>query len=91
MADLERNVAGITCREVLGRLSDYLDGDLTAEETARIEAHVQGCDWCERFGGRFGAVVATVKRGLGEPDQVPADVQARLAARLAQELSSGSN
>ncbi len=86
MADLERNVAGMTCREVLGRLSDYLDGELSAEETARVEAHVQGCDWCERFGGRFGAVVATVKRRLGEPDQVPADVRARLEARLAREL-----
>ncbi len=33
---------------VIERLSDHLDGDLSAEDTAAIEAHLQGCVECAR-------------------------------------------
>lgn len=56
----ERMVAGLRCGEVLERLSEYLDGHLTAESRARVEAHVADCTNCARFGGQFAAVV----RGL---------------------------
>lgn len=59
----ERHIGGLTCGEVLVRLSDYLDGALAAEERARVEAHVAGCDACERFGGAF-AVAVKALRGL---------------------------
>ena len=36
MADSERMVGGLRCREVLERLSDYLDGDLGPAEVARV-------------------------------------------------------
>jgi hypothetical protein len=61
MADLNRVVAGIRCIEVLELLSDYLDGDVSQESKERIEAHLRGCDQCERFGGR---------RGLGPGFQI---------------------
>ena len=48
MADSERMVGGLRCREVLERLSDYLDGDLAPAEVTRVQEHVRGCDWCER-------------------------------------------
>ncbi|MEZ4455715.1 MAG: zf-HC2 domain-containing protein [Gemmatimonadales bacterium] len=86
MADLERTVAGLRCREVLADLSNYLDGELPAERAARIEAHVAGCDWCERFGGRFGAVVGEVRRTLADPAPLPSAAADRLAERLGREL-----
>jgi hypothetical protein len=47
----DREVAGLRCTQVLAHLSDYLDGELDPQTRAQVEAHVQGCDWCERFGG----------------------------------------
>lgn len=85
MADLDRTVAGIRCREVLARLSDYLDGDLSPAEAARLEAHIRGCDWCERFGGRMGRVVGALRTALDPPLEVPEPVAARLTARLRRE------
>lgn len=82
----DREVAGLRCTEVLAHLSDYLDGDAAPELSARIEAHVAGCDWCERFGGRFASVVGGLRRSLGRPE--PAD--AALLRRIAARLSDGS-
>ena len=78
----DRDVAGIRCLEVLELLSAYLDDEVSADDRARVEAHLRGCDWCERFGGRFSGVVAALRRELREPEPLGADVAQRLAAAL---------
>ena len=67
MEDRERVVAGLRCRDVLADLSAYLDGELPRARVDRIEAHLQGCDWCERFGGDFTRSVEALRRVLGPP------------------------
>ncbi len=65
----DRDVAGIRCMEVLRHLSEYLDGDCDTEVAGRIEAHVRGCDWCERFGGKFAGTVRSLRQSLlDDPD-----------------------
>ncbi len=81
----EREVAGMRCREVLARLSDYLDDSLAGAERARVEAHVAACDHCARFGGVFAATVAGLRRRLSRPEALPSEHRARLARRLADE------
>jgi anti-sigma factor RsiW len=66
-----RNIGGLTCFEVLALLSDYVDGDLSADQKSQVEAHLAGCDACTRFGGEFGAVVKAVREKLGEPVTPP--------------------
>jgi len=83
MPELDRVVAGMTCRVVLESLSEYLDGELDTAVARRLEAHVAECDNCERFGGRFGALVAGIKEGLSLT--VPSDT-ARLD-RVRREIS----
>lgn len=79
----DREVSGIRCTEVLERLSSYVDGELPAFEVLRIEGHLRGCDWCERFGSRFQGVIKELREQLGsESPGAPDDVAARLAARL---------
>jgi anti-sigma factor RsiW len=36
----------ITCRDVLERLYDYLDGELTAAWERRVARHLDGCPDC---------------------------------------------
>lgn len=57
-------VAGLSCADVLERLSDFVDGELSRAEVERIETHLRGCDACERFGGEFSAVVKAARRRL---------------------------
>lgn len=81
----DREVAGIRCSEVLEHLSEYLDGELDAEAVARIEAHLSGCDWCERFGKQFSTTVGELRRHLSEPAALDPEVAARLRERLDRE------
>ena len=81
MADLDRRIAGLRCRDVLALLGDYVDDELDQETVDRIHGHLRRCDHCERFGGEYGALVAELRRSLAEtaPD---ADVRARLGERM---------
>lgn len=76
---VERRVASLTCPEVLARLSDFIDGDLSAESRAEVDAHLAGCNACERFGGRFAAAVAALRRSAApEPAALPEPLRRRL-------------
>lgn len=86
MPEPDRLVAGLRCRDVLAELSDYVDGDLPPARVTQIETHLAGCDWCERFGGRFASVVSAFRSGLREARPLDAAVAGRLHARLANEI-----
>lgn len=74
----EKTVGGLKCSEVLERLSDYLDGDLTTGEKSKVELHLAGCDACTRFGGEFGAVVTALRQRLGTNEDAPSSAVKRL-------------
>jgi len=78
----ERIVGGLSCRQVLERLSDYLDDDLVREVRAAVEMHLRGCDGCARFGGEFRATV----RALREHLQAAPTSSPGLAERLGRVL-----
>ena len=68
------------CRDMLGNLSAYIDGELEAELCAEIEQHADGCSDCR-------IVIDTLKRTVTlyhdhghEP--LPEDVKQRLLAAL---------
>ncbi len=76
------------CRDMLGNLSDYIDGDLEAELCAEIEQHLAGCNNCR-------IVVDTLKRTVTlyhehghEP--LPEDVKARLFDALDLNATAGA-
>lgn len=79
----EKSVGGLRCFEVLERLSDYLDGELSAEQRSKLEAHLAGCEECTRFGGELGAVVAALRQKLGA-GEVPEAAARKLDEALAK-------
>ena len=86
MDTLDTVVAGLSCREVLHRLNDFLDGDLSPSDVGRVTAHLAGCHTCEQFGGRVGQVIASLRATMSlAADEVPAAAADRLRARLAME------
>lgn len=78
----ERLVGTLRCSDLLGDLSEYLEGTLPKERVAAIDEHLRGCDLCTRFGGEFGAMVHAIRRRLAEADSIPDDVAARLRKKL---------
>jgi anti-sigma factor RsiW len=81
----EKVIAGLSCGQVLDRLSDYLDGDLPAPEAARIEEHLRGCDGCARFGGEFRGVVESLRHHLARSRTLPPGFRERLRKALSDD------
>ena len=65
-----------TCRDLLGQLSDYIDGELEAVLCAQLESHLAECPDCR-------VMVDTVRRTIilyhsEAPAELPSDVKDRL-------------
>ena len=81
----EKVVGGLSCGQVLERLSDYIDDELGSDARAAVEEHLRGCDGCARFGGEFRATVRALREHLLEPGKPPSRLRTRLAEALARE------
>lgn len=78
----QRRVGGLWCGEVLERLSDYVDGELPRDAREAIEAHLEGCANCARFGASFSGVVGAVRDAGGPLAGPDADFLEALRRRL---------
>lgn len=69
------------CKEYLSQFSDYIDGELSPELCARLEAHLRDCENCR-------VVVNTLRKTINlyhtfpQEDPLPQGVRTRLYARL---------
>jgi anti-sigma factor RsiW len=68
------------CRQMLKRLSEYIDRDLDPELCRRIDSHMKGCRPCAAFIKTLRKTVGVLKR---QPAQAPC---ARLRAELRRRL-----
>ncbi|HKQ96883.1 MAG TPA: zf-HC2 domain-containing protein [Candidatus Polarisedimenticolia bacterium] len=68
------------CQEVIGLLTEYLEGDLTGETKERLERHLKGCGPCGQYFEtlkRTTSAVATLRC-----ESIPGELHARLRAFL---------
>jgi anti-sigma factor RsiW len=70
---------GISCRELVELVTAYLDGALSAEETARVEAHLALCDPCVEYVEQIRATARLAAVATRELELRP-DREALLAA-----------
>ena len=63
-----------------------VEGAVSQEDKERIEAHLKGCDQCERFGGQMSSIVKSLREQLKEPEPLDEGVAKRLQDRLSREL-----
>lgn len=72
----------LTCQELIGFLAAYVDGDLTAEERVRFDAHLAVCPHCVDYLRGYRESVRLGKAAFADVDEVPEElVDAILAAR----------
>ena len=74
------------CKEMLGSLSDYIDGDLEAQLCAEIEQHMAECGNCRVVVDTLSKTVS-LYREYGH-EQVPPEAKERLYAVLKLEAGS---
>ncbi len=80
----EKVIAGLSCSQILDRLSDYLDCDLPMPEIARLEEHLRGCDGCARFGGELRTVVDALRIQLSRSRTLPPGFRERLRRAMGE-------
>ena len=83
----EPETEGLTCREVVGLLADYLESALGQERMRELEEHLAGCEPCRAYlktYQRTKALTAETER-VAMPDEM----KDRLRQFLLRALSNG--
>jgi Putative zinc-finger len=78
----------IVHEEWTDQLSDYLDGELAADERARVDAHLRSCAACTAVLNDLKRVVARAASADVRPPQ--ADLWGGIAARIEKDASSAA-
>ena len=81
-------VASPKCQQQLLELSAYLEGDLTPERMAALDAHLEGCECCERLADSLRAAIALCRSD--EARSLPDDVDRRARERVRALLREAS-
>ena len=86
MAARDADSAGLTCREAIGLLADYLESALSEQEIRELEEHLAGCGPCQAY-------LKTYRRtkdltGKAERVAMPDEMKDRLRTFLLRALSS---
>jgi anti-sigma factor (TIGR02949 family) len=74
-------VSRYTCEEAFRRLDDYLDRELSAEETALVNEHLEICAGCAREFNFEESVLEGVRAKLRQIE-LPPTLQARILGVL---------
>ena len=74
----------LVCSSGVDYLMDYLDGEVTPEVRAAIEAHVAGCPRCVAFLESYRATPAILRRATAAalPSELEASLLAAIRARF---------
>ena len=73
-----------TCEEAFRRLDDYLDRELSAEETTLVREHLEICAGCAREFGFEESLLRGVRSKLRQIE-LPESLQARILSVLNKE------
>lgn len=76
-----------TCKDVIGLLTEYMEGDLPADRTRALETHLDLCSACHDFLASL-RTTKTAVRNL-RCDDLPADCHRQLRAFLDKSLKIG--
>jgi anti-sigma factor RsiW len=76
----------VTCRELVERLTDYLDGVLAAEACAEIERHIVVCHGCSNYVEQFRTTIGLLGRIAADE---PGDAQASAALAIFRHWQAG--
>jgi anti-sigma factor (TIGR02949 family) len=77
----QSDAAGTDCSEVLHRVYEYLDGEMTRDDTAKIAHHLEACSPCLKQYDLDQALKALVKRSCAS-EEAPVELRTQIMARI---------
>ncbi|ADO74979.1 anti-sigma factor family protein [Stigmatella aurantiaca] len=77
-----------TCKDSINLLMNFLDGELSQEETQHLREHLQGCSPCVDFLRTYRATPGLCKRALAA--RMPKEVSEKLTEYLRSKIKSAS-
>lgn len=86
MTGRDADSVGLTCREAIGLLADYLESALSEARVGDLERHLAGCDPCQAYLNtyqRTKALTAETERAA-----MPDEMKDRLRQFLLRALST---
>ena len=73
-----------TCKDSISLMLEYIDGELTQDVRARLEAHFGDCSPCEEFLKSYRATPTLCRKALAK--KIPGEVATKLTDFLRREL-----
>ena len=86
MGTRDADSAGLTCREAIGLLADYLESALSEQEIRELEEHLAGCAPCQAYLNTYQQTKTLT--GKAERVAMPDEMKDRLRTFLLRALSS---
>jgi anti-sigma factor RsiW len=77
-----------TCKDSINLLLDFLDGELTPEDTQHLREHLQGCSPCVDFLRTYRATPGLCKKALAQ--RMPQEMSSKLTEFLRSKIKSAS-
>ncbi len=77
-----------TCKDSISLLLNFLDGELSQEETQHLREHLQGCAPCVDFLRTYRATPGLCRKALAQ--KMPQEVSAKLTDFLRARIKSAS-
>ncbi|MFO7769160.1 MAG: zf-HC2 domain-containing protein [bacterium] len=78
----------ITCRELVNRLSLYIDGELRPRMLREVERHLERCGECSHCADEIRATIRLIHERAYEP--LPSSERERMRTRLWRSLALGT-
>jgi anti-sigma factor RsiW len=66
----------LTCQELVELVTDYFENALSEKARARVEAHLAGCEGCDRYVEQMRETIEML--GALKKEDVPPDAQEKL-------------
>lgn len=76
----------IDCVDVVELLGDLVEGDLTPTLAARLETHIEDCNYCGEIKRGYEMTIELARELKSDEKPVPTAVQNRLRAALNEKL-----
>lgn len=77
-----------TCKDSINLLLEYLEGEMSPEESRHLKEHLSGCSPCEEFLNTYRATPSLCKRALAA--RMPKEVSSKLTEFLRTKIKSAS-
>ena len=76
----------IDCVDVVELLGDLVEGDLTPTLAARLESHIEDCNYCGEIKRGYELTIELAQELKNEEKPIPSAVQNRLRSALNEKL-----